>query len=188
MSKTPLEAAQAKRSATMANLDAARNNLQIQTNDAQASVAEVNRLKAAIAAGDASVAGQLVTAKGKADDLAAVIEPFRQAVAAAERAERPACLELVAETLKDDRGDLLTAAELAELEAETRATIDAAAAKLGEAILKHNAALAAGMAEVREAQKGLTPNVSVLVTESGYGSSFTRALFIDGQDYREASP
>jgi len=188
MSKTPLEVAQAKHAAAIARVQTARDALQVQIAAAHSANAEVSRLKAAIAAGDASEARNLAGAQTDARGQTEAIDAFRQAVAVAERAEQAARLDLVAEEMKTDRGDLLTAAELAELENETRETIDAAAAKLGDAITRHNAALSAGMAQVKEAQAGLAPNVSVLVTESGVGSGFTRTLFIDGQDYREASP
>lgn len=183
-----LEEAQNKHAATLAKLHAAQDALALQIADAEQANADVRRIQYAITEGDTTSARELAGARTHAAGQTDAVDAFRRAIVVAERREQEARLELLAEMLKEDHGGMKTADELAQLEAETRAAIQAVAYTLGETIAQHNAAFANNLAEVKRTQKGLAPNVSVLATATGFGSSFTESLFIDGQPFKEADP
>lgn len=152
--------------------------------DANAQITELNRLDAAIRAGDASVAGERLKVKALVADLTAVAEARDQAVRVAIRRRDAAYADVVAEKVRASAGAMKTSATFRTLELEAQQAIDKVLFELADAVGAHNKEVAATANALISAQGVENRHLAVEARNDSSGT----AVIVDGVEYRETTP
>lgn len=148
---------------------------------ANTQIIELNRLDAAIKAGDSSVAGERITVKGKVADLTEVAEAHNQAVLVSIRRRNAAYANVVTERLRASVGSMKSAPAIRELELEARAQVDQILFALADKIKAHNTELTSTVDAVVSAHGTFNRSGAVEARKDSNGS----VLIVDGVEYRE---
>lgn len=178
---TALDAAKAVYTEAVEAFQAANASYLESIDAANAQIIELNRLDAAIKAGDSSVAGQRIAVKARVSDLTEVAEAHNQAVLVSIRRRDAAYANVVTERLRASVGSMKSMPAIRELELEARAQVDEILFALADKIKAHNTELTSTVDAVVSAHGTFNRSGAVEARKDSNGS----VLIVDGVEYRE---